>query len=154
MNQPIKTIEINLTRTINGRPDEVYEVWLDQTSPGSPWFGVPKVILNSPKVDSLFYSMYQFEGHEIAHYGRFIALEKPRRIQYTWVSEATRGMESVLTVSFELMDGKTQVHVNHANVPDDEGGRRHKQAWGYVLARMASHFGKGNDTEAAKKQSH
>lgn len=145
MNQKIKTTEINLTRTIDAHPDEVYEVWLDQTSPGSPWFGVPKVILNPPKVDSLFYSMYHFEGREIAHYGRFMTLEKPRKIQYTWVSEATHGMESVLTVSFERMNGKTQVHVHHTNVPDDEGGLRHEQAWGYILGRMSAHFGKGNN---------
>ena len=145
MNHKIKTIEINLNRMIDASPDEVFETWLDHTSPGSPWFGVPKVIMNTPKVDSLFYSMYQIEGREIAHYGRFIAIEKPRRIQYTWVSEATHGMESMLTLSFELRDGKTQVSVNHANVPDDEGGHHHKQAWGYVLARLSSHFGKGNN---------
>src|SRR6476661_6493043 len=98
MNHTINTIEINLNRMIDASPDEVFETWLDHTSPGSPWFGVPKVILNPPKVDSLFYSMYQIEGREIAHYGRFIALEKPRTIQYTWVSEATHGMESVLTL--------------------------------------------------------
>ncbi len=73
-------------------------------------------------------------------------LSKSRaKIQYTWVSEATHGMESVLTVSFEPMNGKTQVPVNHTNVPDDEGGRRHEQAWGYVLGRMSAHFGKGNN---------
>ncbi|MDQ6732793.1 MAG: SRPBCC domain-containing protein [Nitrospirota bacterium] len=54
-------------------------------------------------------------------------------------------MGSVLTVSFEPMNGKTQVPVNHTNVPDDEGGRRHEQAWGYVLGRMSAHFGKGNN---------
>jgi|ERR1041385_1350230 len=144
MSQNITTIEINLTRTVEAHPKEVYAVWLDQTSPGSPWFGVPKVVLNPPKVDSLFYSMYQVEGREIAHYGRFIVLDEPRKIQYTWVSEATHGMESVLTVSFEPANGKTQVNVKHTNVPADEGGHRHKQAWGYVLARMSAHFGKGH----------
>ena len=142
----MKTTEINLKRTIDAQADEVYDVWLDRTSPGSPWFGVPKVILDTPKVDGLFYTMYQIEGQEIAHYGRFMALERPRRIQYTWVSAATHGMESVLTVSFEALDGKTQVHVNHSGVPDDEGGRHHKQAWGYVLARMSAYFGKENNT--------
>ncbi|HKN86918.1 MAG TPA: SRPBCC domain-containing protein [Nitrospiraceae bacterium] len=145
MNQQIKTTEINLTRMIEAGPDEVFEAWLDHTSPGSPWFGVSKAIVNPPEIDSLFYSMYRLEGREIAHYGRFITLERPRKIQHTWVSEATHGMESIVTLSFELKDGKTQVSVNHTNVPDDEGGRRHKQAWGYVLARMSSHFGKGNN---------
>lgn len=144
MNQPIKTTEINLTRIINASPDEVFEAWLDHTSPGSPWFGVPKAIVNPPKVDSLFYSMYQLEGREVAHYGRFVALEKPRGIQHTWVSEATRGMESIVTLSFESVEGKTQVNINHSGIPDDEEGRRHEHAWGYVLAKMRSRFSKGN----------
>ena len=140
MNQHTNTVEINVIRTINASPDEVFEAWLDHTSPGSPWFGVPKAIVNPPKVDSLFYSMYQMEDKEIAHYGRFIALEKPHRIQHTWVSEATRGMESIVTLSFQAMDGKTQVHVKHINVPDDEKGRHHENAWKYVLAKMSSRF--------------
>lgn len=141
MRQQIPTTEINLTRKINASPDEVFEAWLDQTSPGSPWCGVRKAIVNPPEVDGLFYSMYQLEDREVAHYGRFVTLDKPHKIQHTWVSEATRGLESVVTLSFEAEEGKTRVHVNHANVPDDDEGRFHEQAWGYVLARMRSRFG-------------
>jgi uncharacterized protein YndB with AHSA1/START domain len=135
-----KLIEINLTRVIDATPEEVYEVWLDKTSPGSPWFGVPKVILDNPQVDTLFYSMYQFEGREVAHYGRFLTLDKPHKIQYTWVSEGTHGLESILTITFKPEDGKTKVHVNHTNVPDDENGHRHEHAWSYVLGRMTTYF--------------
>lgn len=144
MSSKIKTIEIDVTRMIDAQPDEVYDVWLDQTSPASPWFGVPRVILDPPKVDSLFYTMYLLEGSEIAHYGRFIALERPRKIQYTWVSAATHGMESVVTVSLEPAEEKTEVRVHHASLPDDEGGRHHQQVWGFVVGRMSAHFRKGN----------
>lgn len=142
MNQQIPVTEINLTRNINARPEEVFDSWLDHTNPGSPWFGVPKAIVNPPQVDALFYSMYQMEGREFAHYGRFITLNKPNRIQHTWVSEATRGLESIVTLTFEAVEGKTRVHVNHSNIPDDEEGHRHEHAWGYVLAAMRSRFGK------------
>ena len=140
MNHRIKTTEIHLDRTINASPEAVFDAWLDHTCPGSPWFGVPKAIVNPPKVDSLFYSMYQLEGREVAHYGRFTILEKPHRIQHTWVSEATRGMESIVTLSLEPAEGKTRVHVHHTNVPDDEDGRHHENAWKYVLAKMSSRF--------------
>jgi len=146
MNQPLKITEINLTRTIDASPEQVFDAWLDHTCPGSPWFGVPKAIVYPPQVDSLFYSMYQLEGREIAHYGRFIALQKPRKIQHTWVSEATRGMESIVTLSFEAVlsvesaQQKTQVHIHHANVPDDEAGHHHENAWKYVLAKMSARF--------------
>ena len=144
MMQTINTTEINLSRIIDASPDRVYAAWLDHTSPGSPWYGVPKAIVNSPKVDALFYSMYQLEEREIAHYGRFIRLEKPHLIQHTWVSEATRGMESIVTLSFKPEQQKTQVHINHSNIPDDEEGLRHQHAWGYVLAKMRTRFGQGN----------
>lgn len=145
MNPQIKTTELNVLRVINASPDEVFEAWLDHTCPGSPWFGVSKAIVNPPSVDGLFYSMYQMEGREVAHYGRFIALEKPHRIQHTWVSEATRGIESIVTLSFESLQGKTQVHVKHINVPDDEYGRHHENAWKYVLAKMSSRFKNESD---------
>lgn len=138
----MKTIELNLSRTIDATPAEVFEAWIDPTGPVSPWSGVAKAIVNPPKVDGLFYSMYRLEDRQMAHYRRFIALEKPRRIQYTWVSEATRGFESLVTLTLEPLGDKTVVQINHANLPDDDGGRRHQQAHGYLLARMSSHFGK------------
>lgn len=142
MKSKIKTVELNLTRTIDASPAEIFDAWIDVTGPVSPWSGVTKAIVNPPKVGGLFYSMYQMEDNEIAHYGRFVTLDKPRRIQYTWVSEATQGLESLVTLNLEAQGDKTVVQVNHTNVPDDDAGRRHNQAWGYVLGRMSSHFGK------------
>lgn len=140
MYQKVNTIEIKLERIIDALPEEVYDVWLDKTSPGSPWFGVPNVILDKPKIDGLFYTMYAVRTSEFAHYGRFITLSKAKEIQYTWVSEATHGRETILTVLLEEMDGKTLIKLNHTNLPNDEGGQNHKNAWGYVLTRMTSFF--------------
>ena len=136
----LKTIDIQVNRLINATPEQVYATWLDKTSPGSPWFGVPKVILDPPIIDGLFYTMYAVEGREFAHYGRFVSLDPPHQIQYTWVSEATQGLETLLTVTFIAREGKTEVQVLHTDVPDDEGGLRHKQAWGFVLSRMTKFF--------------
>ena len=35
----IATTELSVKRTIRAAPAEVYGVWLDARSPGSPWFG-------------------------------------------------------------------------------------------------------------------
>lgn len=149
MNSKIKTIELNLSRTVDATPVEVFDAWIDPAGPLSPWSGVTKAIVNPPQVDGLFYSMYQLEGQEIAHYGRFVALERPRKIQYTWVSESTQGLESIVTLNLKPEGDQTIIQVNHANVPDDEAGRRHQQAYGYVIARMAKYFAeikKGKNT--------
>lgn len=137
--------EINFSRTIDASPAEVFDAWIDATGSVSPWSGVAKAIVNPPKVDSLFYSMYQMEGHEVAHYGRFVTLDKPRRIQYTWVSEATQGLESLVTLHLEPQGNKTVVQIKHTGVPDDEAGRRHEDAYGYILTRMSAHFRKNKE---------
>jgi uncharacterized protein YndB with AHSA1/START domain len=143
----IKTTDIHMTRSIPATPEQVFDAWLDRTCPGSPWHGVPKVIVaDSPSVGTLFYSAYHMEGRDIAHYGRFVTLERGRRIEHTWVSEGTKGLESLVTLTLEPeADGKTLVRVHHSGVPDDEGGRFHENAWGYVLGAMKTRFG------AAKK---
>jgi uncharacterized protein YndB with AHSA1/START domain len=135
----VKTVDLTVTRTIAATPAEVFDAWLDFKSPGSPWFGVARAIIN-PVVDGLFYHQVRFEDHDWAHYGRFIALDRPRRIQHTWVSEATRGLESVVTLTFDVQREKTLVRLHHSNVPDDEMGRRHEEGWGFVLGALAERF--------------
>jgi uncharacterized protein YndB with AHSA1/START domain len=139
MNSKIKTMELTVTRNITAAPTEVFDVWLDPKSPGCLWFGVAKAIVN-PVVDGLFYHAVRFENHDWAHYGRFITLDYPRQIQHTWVSEATRGLESIVTVTFDAHGDQTLVKLHHANVPDDEMGRQHEQGWGFVLGALAERF--------------
>jgi uncharacterized protein YndB with AHSA1/START domain len=135
----VRTIELTVARLIPANPAEVFDVWLDSKSPGSPWFGVARAIVN-PVVDGLFYHLVQFEGHDWAHYGRFIALDRPRQIQHTWVSEATRGLESVVTLTFKVQGDQTLAKLHHTNVPDDEMGRRHEEGWGFMLEVIADRF--------------
>ena len=138
-NSSLKTTEIIVTRSIAATPAEVFDVWLDSKSPGSPWFGTTGAIVN-PVVDGLFYHSVHFEGHDWAHYGRFISLDRPRQIQHTWVSEATRGLESVVTLTLDAEGEQTVVTLSHTNVPDDEMGRRHAEGWGFVLGGLVDRF--------------
>jgi uncharacterized protein YndB with AHSA1/START domain len=136
----MKTIDITLSRTIPASPDAVYDVWIDPKSPGGPWFGSPKAVVQ-PKVDGLFYLPIEHQGRTFAHYGRFVALERPTRIEHTWMSEPTRGLETVVTITLEARNGKTELTLKHAGVPDDEEGRKHKEGWGWMLGELAKRFG-------------
>jgi len=129
-------IDLTLSRTIKAKPEEVFDVWLDTRSPGGPWFGCERVILQ-PVVDGLFYHCVRHEGRLWAHYGRFIRLERPRSIEHTWVSEATRGVESIITLDLVPRGDETALTLRHSNVPDDAMGRRHEEGWNFVLSAIA-----------------
>jgi uncharacterized protein YndB with AHSA1/START domain len=132
-------IDMTVTRTISAPAEKVFDVWIDPKSPGGPWFGADRVILN-PVVDGLFYSAVKHEGRTWPHYGRFIRVERPHLVEHTWVSEGTRGVESVVTLTFEARGEQTEVTLCHSGVPDDEMGRKHKEGWTWVLSMLAKRF--------------
>jgi uncharacterized protein YndB with AHSA1/START domain len=127
---------ITVARTIPASAEKVFDVWMDPKSPGGPWFGAERVILN-PTVDGLFYLAVKHEGRIWPHYGRFLQLDRPHRIEHTWMSEATKGAESIVTISMEPRGDETNVTLHHAGVPDDEMGRRHQEGWSFILSAFA-----------------
>ena len=135
----MKLTDLTVSRTVKASPEEVFDVWINPKSPGGPWFGTERVILD-PVVDGLFYHAVKHEGRTWAHYGRFIQVERPRLVEYTWVFEATRGVESIVTVTFQARDGQTEVTLRHSGVPDDEMGRQHEAGWGWVLSMLTERF--------------
>jgi uncharacterized protein YndB with AHSA1/START domain len=135
----MKRMSLNVSRTIPAAPAEVFDVWLDSKSPGGPWFGAERVILNAV-VDGLFYHSVRHEGRNWAHYGRFVRLDRPRVIEHTWMSEATRGIESTVTVTLEPKGDGTLVTLRHTDLPDDDMGRQHEEGWNFVLGAIADRF--------------
>jgi uncharacterized protein YndB with AHSA1/START domain len=131
--------DLTVSRAIPASTEKVFEVWIDPKSPGGPWFGADRVILN-PVADGLFYLAVKHEGRTWPHYGRFLQIERPRVVEYTWVSEATKGAESVVTVTIEARGEQTEVTLRHSGVPDDEMGRQHKEGWAWVLSALADAF--------------
>jgi uncharacterized protein YndB with AHSA1/START domain len=135
-----KKIEVKVERTIPAPPGEVFDGWLNPKIPGNPWNMAEKLLL-SPKVDGFFY--WTIKG--TAHYGRFTEMERPGRIQCTWVSPSTSGLESVVTVTFKKQGKNTLMTLVHSGLPDTDGGRGHEKGWNFFLDSFLKQF-----TEASR----
>lgn len=134
-----KTMELNFQRTIPAPPAEVYDAWLDTQNPGNPWYQSDRLDFK-PKPGGLYHFMrIKDSGQEMPHYGRFVALERPHRIQLAWMSLFTRGLESVVTVTFEAKGQDTLLKLKHENLPDDGYGHGHKH-WEVLLEQLAARF--------------
>ncbi|HWX09036.1 MAG TPA: SRPBCC domain-containing protein [Gaiellaceae bacterium] len=148
----MKFTDLKVSRFIPGASDEVFDVWFDHESPGGPWHGAKKVIVNLA-VDGMFYFGIERGALEkkgivvhadglLGHFGRFTAIDRPHAVEHTWMSEHTHGIETAVSVTFEPRDGGTQMTIVHRGVPDDENGRRHEGGWTALLARLEQHFGR------------
>jgi len=128
--------DITVNRTIPASAEKIYDVWIDPKSPGGPWHGAERVIFN-PVVDGLYYLAIKHEGRIWPHYGRFTKMERPHLVEFTWMSEGTKGAESVVTVTLQQRGDQTDVTLRHAGVPDDELGHQHKEGWTWILNALA-----------------
>jgi uncharacterized protein YndB with AHSA1/START domain len=108
----MKLCDLAVARTIHATAEEIFDVWMDPSSPGGPWFGSKRVII-SPVVDGLFYHAVEHEGRTWPHYGRFVQINRPHRIEVT---------------------------LRHTGLPDDELGRQHEQGWTWMLSALAQRF--------------
>jgi uncharacterized protein YndB with AHSA1/START domain len=131
------TIEVTVSRTIAAPPDQVFAAWLDPKIPGNPWSMAEKLLLH-PEVDGFFY--WKISG--TPHYGRFTELARPGRIQHTWVSPNTLGLESLVTVTFTQQGAGTEMTLVHTGLPDTDAGRGHEKGWSFFLDGFSAPFGK------------
>ena len=142
-------LEFKFERTIPAPPGEVFDGWLNPKIPGNIWNAAEKFILD-PKVDGLFY----WTLNETSHYGRFTEIERPGRIQHTWVSPKTLGQESIVTLTFKRKGDETLMTLVHSNLPDHELARGHERGWNYFLGIFREQFGNGSRKEYRWDEAH
>src|SRR5205807_501020 len=88
------------------------------------------------RVDGLFYIAMPREGRIYPHYGRYLRIEKPRLLQFTWVSEGTQGKESVVTVELASRGRQTELLLIHEGLPSEEMAESHRGGWTHFLESL------------------
>jgi uncharacterized protein YndB with AHSA1/START domain len=139
MTTSTKTVEIKVERTIPAPPSQVFDAWLDPKIPGTPWHENDKLIVD-PKVDGLWYWL-SLGG--TPHYGRFMEIDRPGRIRYSWMSPNTLGEESIVTVTFQKEGEGTLMTLLHSGLPNDDMARGHERGWKSILDKFSDIFVSG-----------
>jgi uncharacterized protein YndB with AHSA1/START domain len=130
------TVEIKVERKILAPASEVFDAWLDPNIPGTPWHENKKLIVN-PKVDGLWYWL-AIGG--VAHYGRFMEMDRPSRIQHSWMSRNTLGEESTVTVTFQKKGEGTLMTLVHSGLPNDAMAKAHAMGWNSIFDKFSNIF--------------
>ena len=135
-NPTTNLLQISVPRRIEAPPESVFDSWAEPEQ-FKRWFEPHQSILRKAAVDELWYWVAEHAGRLWAHYCRYVRVERPRLIEFTWMSEATRGLETCVTVEMAPSRGGTDLVLTHSRVPDDELGRSHEEGWKQITATLA-----------------
>ena len=129
---------------IRARPDKVFDAWLDPSkAAGFLAAGDTAVgeLALDPREGGEFRIVMQGERDSIEHRGRYVLIERPRRLIFTWISAGTDWRLSLVSLLFTPVEGGVRVDLEHEGLPDAERMERHRRGWGTILEKLAGLVG-------------
>jgi uncharacterized protein YndB with AHSA1/START domain len=127
-------------RVIAASAEVLFDAWLDPQAL-AVWMRPGTIRRTTASTDARVGGRYEISMHgdeaTYPHQGVYRVIDRPRRLVFTWMSKATGGYESIVTVDFLPAGGLTEVVVTHEQLP---GGAResHTEGWTSALERLAA----------------
>jgi uncharacterized protein YndB with AHSA1/START domain len=125
---------------IKADPGKVFDAWLDPRlaarflAAGDMRVGEVEL---DPREGGEFRVVMQGERDRIEHQGRYVLIERPRRLVFTWISPGTDWRLSLVSLAFVPVEGGVRVELEHEGLPDAERMERHQRGWKTILEKLA-----------------
>jgi uncharacterized protein YndB with AHSA1/START domain len=143
-------VQVRLARRFNASPERVFDAWLDPKLIGQWMFGkalreeeVLRIAVDA-RVGGAFSFLVRRGGQEIDHIGRYLAIERPKRLAFTWgiAGESTDG--SRVTIDIVPDGAGCELTLTHEMAAKwAEYAERTKAGWTRMLDVLATTLDRG-----------
>jgi uncharacterized protein YndB with AHSA1/START domain len=144
MNRVTQAQTVTVEREIDASPDELFDAWLDPESlaiwmrPGDTSKAAARV---DPKVAGQFEIVMTGPYGSHVHRGKYLLIDRPKVLSFTWISEATGLLQTLVTVEFRAKGKRTLVVLTHEKLPEEAALRSHKKGWNAIFDLLEATVG-------------
>ena len=116
-------ILVTVSQTLSAPPEQVFEAWLSAKMIGRFMFGPGMrdeeiVRLRTDAVlDGTFSFVVRRQGQEINHVGRYLSIDRPRSLAFTWGVAPETGEASRVRIDLQPIPEGTQLTLVHELPP-------------------------------------
>lgn len=140
---------LTLVKYLPVPPEVVFDAW---TTPEhmSNWFSPAGMPVSVPKLDLRVGGEYQVdmhgEGKDYVHTGKYIEIDRPNRLVFSWFSDGTEHKETIVTLDLKTDGDGTMLRLTHERFPSEKSRDEHNGGWSEILDRLESIFAERKDT--------
>ena len=133
---------MTMTKHLPVSPEVVFDAW---TTPDhmANWLS-PMTTATVPRLDLRVGGEYQIDMHggekDYVHTGRYLEIDRPHKLVFTWLSEGTQQQETVVTLELEADGDGTALTLTHERFPSAESRDNHEKGWTAIVEKLDAVF--------------
>ena len=130
---------VMVRRTLAASCEEVFDAWLD--ADGMREWMCPGPVTGSevelePRVGGQFRIVMTAPGAKFVNNGEFRVLDRPVKLQFTWVSSRWGQEETLVTVELFRRDDQCELVLTHERFPAMHSAGQLVIGWGQMLEKL------------------
>jgi uncharacterized protein YndB with AHSA1/START domain len=137
---------VTIRRTLPASCEEVFDAWLDAEGMRE-WMSPGPVthceVSLEPRVGGHFRIVMFAPGAEILNTGEFLVLERPARLQFTWISSRWSHQETLVTVELHRCGADCELVLTHERFPIGYSAEQLAKGWTQILEKLNGRTGLG-----------
>jgi uncharacterized protein YndB with AHSA1/START domain len=135
---------VRVERVLPATPDVVFDAWTDPASlrvwmaPGASTVADAEC---EARVGGAFRIVMINDDGAFEHTGRYLELDRPRRLVFTWRSLGTGLADTEVTIDLAELDTGTRMVITHRGLPSAEELDNHHDGWSGIADKLALTLG-------------
>ena len=133
-----------IRRVLPASCEEVFDAWLDAV--GMREWMCPGPVTScevalEPRVGGRFRIVMAAPGAQFVNTGEFRVLDRPAKLQFTWVSSRWGDQETLVTVELQPREADCELVLTHERFPVEHGAGQLMNGWTQMLEKLEMHLG-------------